>query len=231
MISALIPVLLVLLSLRLLLTEQYLLWMYQTPGFPADLYGWPDEVRRDYGPYGIRYLLNDAPISYLGDLEIEGEPAFIGRELDHMEDVQALTQGALQILTPALMLFILASLYLLRDTPGRALYWRALSRGGMLTILLSFGALGLIGLSWDFFFEGFHSLFFADGTWQFYRSDTLIRLYPEAFWIRSSILLAALALGGALLLWWLPLYLLRRQQAHQPPHEGLQAMPGSDPLP
>ena len=29
--------------------------------------------------------------------------------------------------------------------------------------------------------------FFEDGTWQFYYTDTLIRLYPEQFWFDASL--------------------------------------------
>src|SRR5699024_9921996 len=39
---------------------------------------------------------------------------------------------------------------------------------------------------WQAFFAGFHQLFFADGTWTFSMTDTLIRLYPGQFWIDAA---------------------------------------------
>ncbi|MCD6344052.1 MAG: hypothetical protein J7M17_00400, partial [Anaerolineae bacterium] len=36
--------------------------------------------------------------------------------------------------------------------------------------------------SWDTFFVGLHGLFFTEGTWRFFYSDTLIRLFPVRFW-------------------------------------------------
>jgi uncharacterized membrane protein len=51
-------------------------------------------------------------------------------------------------------------------------------------------------------------MFFEAGTWQFYNSDTLIRLYPQQFWFDASLVIAAMTIGGALLCiavprWWL----------------------------
>ena len=49
--------------------------------------------------------------------------------------------------------------------------------------------------------------FFAAGTWTFEYSDTLIRLFPEAFWYDAALTIAGLSVGGGLLLafagWWL----------------------------
>ena len=53
-------------------------------------------------------------------------------------------------------------------------------------------------LGWQQFFALFHSLFFADGSWTFRASDTLIRLYPTQFWMDAAIAVAGLALLGAL---------------------------------
>ncbi|MCA9894424.1 MAG: DUF1461 domain-containing protein, partial [Anaerolineae bacterium] len=54
--------------------------------------------------------------------------------------------------------------------------------------------------AWDTFFALFHSLFFQEGSWQFYYSDTLIRLYPEQFWLDAAIFIGGMSLLGAAVL-------------------------------
>ncbi|WP_054822041.1 DUF1461 domain-containing protein [Arthrobacter sp. JCM 19049] len=49
-------------------------------------------------------------------------------------------------------------------------------------------------IGWQGFFTKFHELFFSEGSWTFYVTDTLIRLYPQQFWIDSAISLAVLLL-------------------------------------
>ncbi|MEO0599678.1 MAG: DUF1461 domain-containing protein, partial [Chloroflexota bacterium] len=62
--------------------------------------------------------------------------------------------------------------------------------------------------AWDFFFTQFHNVFFEQGTWRFYYSDTLIRLYPERFWFEASLVVGVLTVVGALVIlgisWWMP---------------------------
>lgn len=203
-----VPLFLLLMSVRVVMTEPYLRLEYQRAGFPADRYGWDTDVRLTYGPYGVRYLLNDADISYLGDLVIEGEPAFTSRELDHMEDVKVVTRAAMQILAVAALLLGLAVVYAAWQPDARRTLLLAISRGGWNMLGVGGGLLLLALISWDFFFDGFHALFFEDGTWQFYRSDTLIRLYPPQFWFDSAIVVGILTIAGAAACaivprWWL----------------------------
>jgi integral membrane protein (TIGR01906 family) len=212
-ISFLIPVLLLLLSVRVVLTEAYLKLEYNRPGFPADRYGWDESVRLEYGPYGVRYLLNDESIAYLGRLEIDGEPAFTPSELDHMEDVKVVTRTAMRVLTISLIVFLICVGLLAYHPVSRPDLLRAIARGGWTTLGIIVLLLLTMGISWDFFFDSFHALFFEAGTWQFYTSDTLIRLYPQQFWFDSALVVGVLTLSGALLCIWLPRYLSRK--AHQ----------------
>jgi integral membrane protein (TIGR01906 family) len=199
LLSALIPPLLLLLSVRLVLTPLYVTTLYQMPFFPEDRFGWAESVRQEYGPYGVRYLLNDAGIEYLGDLQIEGQAAFNERELKHMEDVKVVTRAALTVLNVCLLLAGLCSLGLLARRKNRSAWVGAVGRGGLTTLAVSLSLLVVALLSWDFFFDSFHALFFADGTWQFYTSDTLIRLYPQTFWFTSALVVGVLTIGGALI--------------------------------
>ncbi|MBC8099255.1 MAG: DUF1461 domain-containing protein, partial [Armatimonadetes bacterium] len=85
-------------------------------------------------------------------------------------------------------------------TRDRSALATALLRGGLLTVGgVVVIVLGVI-IAWDSFFTTFHQLFFQDGTWIFYYSDTLIRLFPEQFWFDAALLIGGLTVGGALLL-------------------------------
>jgi integral membrane protein (TIGR01906 family) len=81
-------------------------------------------------------------------------------------------------------------LWLLKHPQTRQSGYLALGRGGLLTLLLLGGLLGLIGLGWPFFFYQFHGLFFAAGTWSFGPSDSLMRLYPERFFFDFALLVS-----------------------------------------
>jgi integral membrane protein (TIGR01906 family) len=212
-VALLVPILLVLVSVRLVMTETYLRLEYQRPGFPEDLYGWDTETRLDYGPYGIRYLVQNQDISYLGDLEIDDDPAFDEDELEHMEDVQVVTRWALRVLNISLLLFVLLSTGLLWRKETRPVWLRGISWGGFLTLGISAILVVLVVVAWDFFFDTFHALFFEAGTWQFSLSDTLIRLYPQQFWFDSSLLVGVITIGGALLCAFVPRRRLKRLKA------------------
>lgn len=201
-----VPVLLILGTVRLAMTPQFLSFEYQRPDMHDDLYGFTLEDRLRWGPLGIEYLVTDADISLLGNLQFEnGNPMFSERELDHMADVKVVTRAAFFVLAAALMIVPLSALYLWRS--GRRSQLReALLRGAIFTlggiVAVVFGAI----VAWDMFFSLFHQLFFADGTWIFYTSDTLIRLYPEKFWFDTALIIGIAVIGGALLIvgltWW-----------------------------
>ena len=49
--------------------------------------------------------------------------------------------------------------------------------------------------------ESFHRIFFEGDTWRFPSSDTLIRLYPDAFWIGVGAWLAGLTVALGVAVW------------------------------
>ena len=59
----------------------------------------------------------------------------------------------------------------------------------------------LMALSFDFIFTEFHHLFFEGDSWLFLYSDTLIRLFPERFWMDAFIIVGLFTLAGGLGLW------------------------------
>lgn len=202
-----LPFILVLGSVRLVMTPLFLQLEYRRPGFPEDSFGFSTEDRLKYGPYGVRYLTNSADISYLGNLEIEGEPAFNAEELQHMEDVKVVTRATFQVLLLATAIFTMSTILLIRQPATRFHILRGVQQGGGLTIALILILTALVFINWDFFFDTFHEIFFEAGTWQFYRSDTLIRLYPEQFWFDVSLVIGGLTIGASVLCmviprWW-----------------------------
>lgn len=200
-IIVLVPVLLVLGSIRLLLTETYLNLEYNKPDFPTDTYGFTLQDRLYFAPYAVQYLLNGAEVSYIGDLKFsDGSPLYNDRELEHMVDVKKVIQGAMWALLGAALVFTLLSVWLFRSPEGR-LVWRNGLIGGATTLLIAFvGLIIYLLLDWDNFFDSFHNLFFAQGTWTFSYSDTLIRLFPIRFWQDAAITVGLVSAISAILI-------------------------------
>lgn len=207
LITLLIPLALLGLGLRLLLTTAFLKIEYNMPYFPPDEYGFTKEDRLKWAPYALEYLVNDADISYLGDLKFDdGTPLYNERELSHMDDVKRVTRGALHVWFVTLLLML--GLGIWSQLGGwEQVYRQGAMRGGWLMVGLAvvIGLIVLIGIAinpnvfWNFF-AGFHSLFFEGDSWLFSYSDTLIRLFPLRFWQDAFLLAAVIALGGGVAL-------------------------------
>ena len=196
--TLLTPIFLLGLGLRILLTPVFYSIEYRMPYFPEDQYGFTMEDRLQWAPYAIDYLLNDADVSFLGDLTFEdGSPLYNERELSHMRDVKIVTKGALN--------FWYMTVVLMAALTGWAWYgkwWQAfregLRRGGwlMIGLVVVLGLFGAVAF-WQLF-TLFHALFFEGDTWLFLYSDTLIRLFPMQFWQDAFLWAGIIAIGGAL---------------------------------
>jgi len=209
LLQVLIPVVLVLTSVRLLLTRGFIRLEYSLPGFPEDRYGFTQTDRLQQAPIALAYLLNDAGIDFLGDLRFEdGTPVYNDRELSHMIDVKMVVRGALRIWWIGALLALGLGLLIWRYAGGSAL-GASLEAGSKITLGLMLAiVLGLV-LAFSVLFVGFHQVFFDPNTWTFLFSDTLIRLFPERFW---QVAFGAVALGtGAMAgtLWALARRILR----------------------
>lgn len=205
--TLLIPLALIGLGLRLLLTPVFLRVEYNLPYFPADSYGFTTADRLKWAPYALEYLVNNADISYLGDLKFEdGTPLYNERELSHMADVKRVVKGALTAWYVTLAVLLGLGLWS-RFGSWEQAYRQGLMRGGWLMVGLAavIGVIVLVGIAinpnvfWNFF-AGFHSLFFEGDSWLFYFSDTLIRLFPIRFWQDAFLWAAVIALGGGVAL-------------------------------
>ncbi|MGJ3240447.1 MAG: TIGR01906 family membrane protein [Anaerolineae bacterium] len=206
LLTVMIPFLLAVGSARLVMSPDFLAFEYNRPNFSPDIYGFTVEDRLNYGPYGVLYITNNEPLSYLADLELPGNLCFPPRnapcqafnplELSHMRDVQMVAQRLFMVALWGGVLTVLSGVILARVVSIDALRL-ALMQGGLLTVGLIITIILLAVTAWDMFFTGFHSLFFEDGTWQFYYSDTLIRLYPEQFWFDASLLVGIMTTLGS----------------------------------
>jgi len=205
LVTLLIPLALIGLGLRLLLTTTFLKIEYNMPYFPPDEYGFTKEDRLKWAPYALEYLVNSADISYLGDLKFDdGTPLYNERELSHMNDVKRVTKGALNVWYVTLALVLGLGIWS-RFGHWEQAYLQGVMRGGRLMIGLAvlIGLIVVIGIAvnpnifWSFF-AGFHSLFFEGDSWLFLYSDTLIRLFPIRFWQDAFLAAAVIALGGGL---------------------------------
>ena len=198
LITIMTPIFLLGLGLRILLTPLFYNLEYRMPYFPEDQYGFTLEDRLHWAPYAIDYLLNEADISYLGDLAfVDGNQLYNERELSHMHDVKLVTKGALN--------FWYGTVILMTALGAWAWYgkwWQdfreGLRRGGWLMIGLVV-LLGLFGaIAFSQLFTLFHAIFFEGDTWIFLYSDTLIRLFPIQFWQDAFLWAGIIAIGGAL---------------------------------
>lgn len=200
LVTLLTPLFLLGLGLRILLTPLFYNVEYRMPYFPPDTYGFTQEDRLRWAPYAVDYLLNDADISYLGDLTFEdGSPLYNERELSHMHDVKLVTRGALKVWYVAVILVVGLGIWARYGKWWQA-YRQGLRRGGWLMIGLV-SVIGLFGAVafWQFF-TLFHELFFQGDSWLFLYSDTLIRLFPLQFWQDAFLWAGLISVGAALAL-------------------------------
>jgi len=200
LVAILVPVILILTSVRLLLTPLFVQIEYRTPNFPTDPYGFTQQDRLYWSQIALEYLLNDEGISFLEELEFEdGTQVYNAREFKHMLDVKEVLQYAL------LAWYIsLGSIFLL----GLGAYWggwmkaykSGLSRGGWITVSIISVTMVAVLIGFGVFFVFFHQVFFEAGTWVFRFSDTLIRLFPQRFWRDAFIAIGLVSLAGGLAL-------------------------------
>src|SRR5215216_5157058 len=206
-ITLIVPIALIGLGLRVLLSPLFLQVEYNMPYFPPDDFGFTKADRLKWAPYALKYLTNSADISYLGDLKFDdGKPLYNERELSHMNDVKRVTQGALRVWYISLVVLALLGIWAWFGGWGDT-YRLGLMRGGWLMVILAIaiGLIALIGIAvspnlFFQFFSGFHSLFFEGDSWLFVFSDTLIRLFPIRFWQDAFLWAAVIALGGGIAL-------------------------------
>ncbi len=195
-------------GLWVLTNEWYVHAEYARPGFPDDRYGFTKEQRTELALVGLDSIrpFNGDGVQVLREARLpDGSAAFTEREVFHMAEVRGLVGKVL--LAHAVALGAIALAWLLsRRLRLAGVMTRGLVGGSALTLGIA-AVLGVYMLAnFDGFFVQFHEALFTGDTWRFPSSDTLIRLYPDAFWSDFAGVLAGLTLAQALLLggvlWW-----------------------------
>jgi integral membrane protein (TIGR01906 family) len=196
----LIPVFLLMTSIRLLLFPLYTELEYQRPGFPPDSYGFTLQDRLKWSRVSLDYLVNSEGIAFLENQRLDANtPLYNERELSHMLDVKNLVQVML-IVWPLIGIFIVGVGLISMKGGWLALFWHSISRGGWSSVGIIAAILVAVLVSFSALFTSFHRLFFSGDTWLFLFSDSLIRLFPMVFWQDAFIVMGGLVLAGGVVL-------------------------------
>ncbi len=195
-----IPFIILMGGVRLIMRPAFAEFEYDRSGFPLDPYGMETHERKQWAEYSIRYLTNSEPIEYLGNLQnFQGQKIFTESELSHMVDVKKVVQNALLAWYIIIGLSVAIFGWFLIMGQWNSLR-KAVQAGGWVTLGLIGALIIFLLVSFNTLFDRFHRLFFADGTWLFYESSTLIRLFPLVFWRDAFALVLIFTLLVAILL-------------------------------
>ena len=198
-----IPVVICVLSILFLLSPVFMNLEYQRPNFPEDQYGFSTEERLDFGNQTRSYLVTNTKLDGLRDLKFDsGDPLYVERELEHLEDVKIVLQGVFKVFWGAVIVLVLGGVYARFRNWWKG-YTLSVSKGGWLTAGLLGTILFLSIVSFRSLFTNFHRIFFEGDSWLFQYSDTLIRLFPLRFWQDVFLVFGITTLAGGILLGWL----------------------------
>ncbi len=134
------------------------------------------------------------------DVTLDGVPVLKEAERAHMRDVRGVFFGFFVVAAVAAV--VLAGLFVAaRGSVARQRFWRRLRTTGLVVVGVTIvgGIAGL--LFFDSAFIAFHEVFFPGGNYLFNpETDKLVQLFPEQFWVESSIAAGILVIGLALVL-------------------------------
>ena len=204
-IAVALPPALVVNALRVLATETFTRW--EVGRLEPDRYGLAPAEREALALLGLESIRPGSKgIELLETAQLpDASPAFDERELAHMRDVRSVFGAALRAQLVALLILAVFAAAVAR-TRLRAVVPLGLLIGALATLTVAVLTLPVILLGFDSFFVRFHEMFFEGDSWRFAETDTLIRVYPERFWVDVSRIAAALTVSQALLLaalaWW-----------------------------
>ncbi len=200
------PIFLLLTAGHLLINVWYLRYEYGKSDFPPDLFGFTQQQRLELATVSIRFLQSSDPpevaVKMLADQRLPGfdRPLFEKDELSHMVDVKHVTNLLWRVQYGAGAVVIAGLIFLLAFRETRQRGYRALFQGGVFTAGLLIFLVLFVLVSWRMFFVLFHGLFFAEGTWTFDFTASLIRLYPDRlFFDAGSIITIGALLAGAVI--------------------------------
>jgi integral membrane protein (TIGR01906 family) len=179
-----LPILVVLLSVRLAFTEFFVRWEYSKKDFPEDRWGLSNEVRLQIAKLGLRAVLSDR-----GMKEFKGSGFFGEREIKHMEDVKKL----LSFLFPTLYLLGIWWLFLTLSLGSKRDIGYVLIISGTITDVLVLIVLLISLINYNWLFTTFHNYVFDPYSWRFKDDDMLLRVYPMKFWFDATVFVGSLS--------------------------------------
>jgi integral membrane protein (TIGR01906 family) len=191
---------------------------YAVGRVPDDRYGLTVDERTDLALIGLDSITpGTRGVDLLREAQLpDSAPAFTEPEVVHMQDVRDLVGMLLTFQLLAGIGLAVAALALGVPAATRAIVPRGLRYGVLASVPLA-AIVGLFMLvTWDSFFTRFHEVFFEGDTWRFPVTDTLIRLYPDAFWMGVAAWIAALTVALGAVVWVLAGLWLRRVERPHP---------------
>lgn len=174
--SAIIGIWVICSVVMLLLSPEYVEFLYKQSWFPIDQYGWTTSQRIARAHLALDYLK-----THTFEVEKYYLLNFSPSEHVHMQDVRWLIQSVYRIWIFCSVLLL--GLFITHIRRKSLQEFSKLWKRAVITTVLLFGSIGIIAtVAWNFFFTLFHQLLFTPGTWSFPQTTTLIRLFPELFW-------------------------------------------------
>lgn len=190
----------VLTATRLLLTTTYVNFAYRFLSLPQTTQANID-TRDQLAPQVIKYLTTDQSVP----------SCFTQNEQSHLQDVKknvAATVNIHAILTVLVISWIIVSLQ-----TRKLLFAQHILNSVSKITEIGFVAVAIVTVvAWSWFFTTFHQLFFPQGNWAFPEDSLLIQLFPESFWIFTTIILGILTI---VLSWFLKYILNVVQSSHE----------------
>jgi integral membrane protein (TIGR01906 family) len=189
-----IPFVLTLFTVRLMIS-------WNSPSYPKfeysriapDRYGFTPEERLRLAEASQDYLRRpesaEKVVHLIADLRLPGtnDSLYNQREIGHLVDVKNVLDGFKTVLR-ILGIGVVAGLVLLLARPEtRPDGYKAIMHGGILTMAILLAMIVLLFVAWNVVFTQFHEILFPPGTWTFFYTDSLIRLFPEQFWFILAI--------------------------------------------
>jgi integral membrane protein (TIGR01906 family) len=143
------------------------------------------------------------------DVTLDGAPVLTENERGHMRDVRGVFSAF--FLVAAVSAAVLVILFLAaRGREARGRTWGRLERTGIVVVAVTLvgGVAGM--LLFDQAFILFHEIFFPGGNYLFDpRTDRLVQLFPQQFWVDSTIGVGVVVVALAALL----AFVARRRRA------------------
>jgi integral membrane protein (TIGR01906 family) len=168
----------------------------------ADASAWtglaPDDLRAVTGAILADLVLGPPDF----DAALDGRPVLTPAERDHMRDVRVVF--AAYYLAAAIAAIVLVVSIAATRARGRARLWRRISRAGLVVAIATVAGGITAVLFFDTAFALFHEVFFPQGNYLFDpRTDRLVQLFPQAFWVDSTIGVGVVLLVLAGIVAWL----------------------------